>query len=350
MLGGDLLRDLVPEHVAEARGVRLRRARDHAAPRLGLLERVAQHPLDARAGEDAHLDRDLARQRPVRPAADACVLALGVLAHEEHVDVGRAATGERAGDAFEQARRPEVRPEVEPLAEVEDQPPQRDVVGDRRVADRAHQDRVVRAHDVERVLRHHPAVLVPVGRAPRQLGPLDRNAERVDRLARLRDHLRADAVPREEGDPVRHATPARLRHGLQVRERLLERDDVRVLGLDVEQVRLVRRLSPVADALARHQRRPAVLEQIDRGRPDAAARRRAAEDHRVDLLRDEDRGEVRAEEGRRPLLQRRRSRPRGARAAGRSRPTGRRAGGRRAPAPSGATDRRPSGSARSRSS
>jgi hypothetical protein len=44
------------------------------------------------------------------------------------------------------------------------------------------------------------------------------------------------------------------------------------------------------------------LEEIDRRRPDAAARRRPAEDDRVDALRNQDRGEVRAEEARRTLL------------------------------------------------
>src|SRR5581483_10974936 len=86
-------------------------------------------------------------------------------------------------------------------------------------------------------------------------------------------------------------------------DRLLDRDDVRVLRLDVEQVGLVRRLRAVGDALARHDRRPAVLEQVDRRRADAAARRRAAEDDGVDPLRDEDRGEVRPEEPGRALLQ-----------------------------------------------
>src|SRR5207302_1626162 len=118
MLRGDLLRHLVPEHVAESGGVGLRRARDDAAPRLGLLERVVQHPLDTGASEDARLDR-------------------------------------------------------------------------------------------HPVLRHHPAVLMPVGRAPGQVRPLNRDAERVDGLARLGDNLRPHAVSGEERDPVRHATPTR---------------------------------------------------------------------------------------------------------------------------------------------
>ena len=150
---------------------------------------------------------------------------------------------------------------------------------------------VVPASDVERVVRHHPPVLVPVGRAPRELRPVEREAERVDRPPGLRHHLRARPRRRGGGRPgsVTRRGRRRRRHALDVVERLLERDDVGVLRLDVEQVRLVRRLRPVADALARHERRLAVLEQVDRGRADAAARRRAAEDHRVDALRDQDR-------------------------------------------------------------
>src|SRR5439155_8287213 len=76
-----------------------------------------------------------------------------------------------------------------------------------------------------------------------------------------------------------------------------------VLRLDVEEVVLVRRLRAVSDTLARHECGPAVLEQVDRSRADATARRRTAEDDRIDPLRQQDRGEVRPEEARRALLQ-----------------------------------------------
>src|SRR5437763_1896360 len=57
------------------------------------------------------------------------------------------------------------------------------------------------------------------------------------------------------------------------------------------------------DGSARDERRSATLEQVDRGRPDAAAHRRAAADDRVGLLCQQDRREVRAEEPRRALLE-----------------------------------------------
>src|SRR5215212_8962907 len=94
-----------------------------------------------------------------------------------------------------------------------------------------------------------------------------------------------------------------LLHPLQVRQGVLYGYDVGVLGLDVDQVSLVRSLCPVAYALARHERRIAVLQEVYGGRPDAAARRRAAHDHGVHALRDQDRGQIRAEEGRGALLE-----------------------------------------------
>src|SRR5581483_2637159 len=124
------------------------------------------------------------------------------LADEEHVDVRRAAAGERARDPLEEPRRADVRPQVEPLPDREDQPPERDVVGDGRVADRPHQHGVVRAQGVERVGRHHLAVLAPVGGAPRELGPLERKPEGVDRPLGFRDHLRADPVAGEQRDAM----------------------------------------------------------------------------------------------------------------------------------------------------
>src|SRR5262249_3154072 len=203
----DLLGHLVPEHVAEARRVRLGRAGDDPATPLGQLERVAEHPLDADTGKHARLDPDLDRKPLVRPAADARVLALGVLAEEEHVDVLRPAACERGRDPLQQPDGTQVGPEVEPLPDLEDQAPEREVVGHRPVTDRAHQHGGVAVEDLAPVGGHHPAVLVPVGRAPGKLRPLDVEAECVDRHARLGDHLRADPVAGEEGDSVTH-TPA----------------------------------------------------------------------------------------------------------------------------------------------
>ena len=61
---GHLRGDLVPEHVAVARGVRLGRARHDAAPARRQRERVLDDALDARAREHGRLDADLARHAP----------------------------------------------------------------------------------------------------------------------------------------------------------------------------------------------------------------------------------------------------------------------------------------------
>src|SRR6185437_9555518 len=121
--------------------------------------------------------------------------------------VGRPAADERPRNPVQQPHRPEVRPQVEALAQLEQQPPERHVVGDGRIADRAHQHGGMAVEGVAPVGGHHPPVLVPVGRAPRQLRPLDFEPESVDRPPGLGDHLLADPVAGEERDAVAH-TPA----------------------------------------------------------------------------------------------------------------------------------------------
>ena len=122
------------------------------------------------------------------------------------------------------------------------------MVGHGRVADRAHQHGVVRAQGVERVRRHHPAVLVPVGGAPRA-APSTRSGGPSASTARRASAITSGPTPSPGRRATRWVTAARAdaasRHALHVLERVLDRDDVGVLRLDVEQVRLVRRLRPV---------------------------------------------------------------------------------------------------------
>ena len=202
MTGRHLLRDVVPEDIAEPRRVRLRRARDNAASGGGELERVLDYPADGDARENARLEAHLQLTARMSAPADTRVLALGVLADEEHVDGGP--VGERRRDSLEEARRPDVRPEVEPLAQRQQQPPQRHVVGHGGIADGAEQQRVESPCDVERVRRHHRAGLVVVRRAPGQLVPRKVDPEGVDDLARLRDDLRPRAVTGDHRDPMGH--------------------------------------------------------------------------------------------------------------------------------------------------
>ena len=110
------------------------------------------------AREQAGLLGHFVRRADVNPAAEAGVFAFRVLAHADHVDVGRGAIGERRGEAGQQPHRPQVDVLLEALAQRQQQIPDRDVIGHRRRADRAEVDGVERGRALESVLVHHPAV------------------------------------------------------------------------------------------------------------------------------------------------------------------------------------------------
>ena len=136
------------------------------------LEGEAQHAVDAHAGHHRLLDDDLAVGALEHPAADARVLALGVLAHDAEVDVARGASGERAAYARHQPGRAEVHVLVERAPKLQQAPPQRHVVGhDLRPADRAEEDRVEATQRLEPVVGQHrarPLVVVRAGEVERR--------------------------------------------------------------------------------------------------------------------------------------------------------------------------------------
>ena len=158
------------------------------------------------AREDRLLDHDLALGALVHHAAERRVFALGVLAHDEVVDVARLAARERAGHAIEQAHRAQVDVLVELAPELQQRTPQRDVVGHRRgPADRAEVDRIDAGELLLPVLRHHPAVReVVVAARPFDLAQFEREAEalgrRVQDAQALGQHFLADAVAGDRGD------------------------------------------------------------------------------------------------------------------------------------------------------
>ena len=181
-LGADvriLARDLgehpIPERHAEALRVRLGDRRQQAlavaAPRE--IEGEADHALGAVPREHRRLHRHFVRPAGVEHAADLRVLAFGVLAHDDEVDVARLLAGERTADAGVEDRRPHARVLIEAAPDRQQQAVERDVVLHPRIADRAEEDRVERPQPVERVGRHHPAVLEVVLRAPRKVLPLE---------------------------------------------------------------------------------------------------------------------------------------------------------------------------------
>ena len=67
--------------------------------------------------------------------------------------------------------------------------------------------------DVDGVVRHHRPGVVEVGRTPRELVPVDRETERIDRLACLCHDLWPCAVARDDSDAVRHATSSNVGNG-----------------------------------------------------------------------------------------------------------------------------------------
>ncbi len=154
------------------------------------------------------LHHDLALAAFEHPAADARVLALGVLAHDHHVDVARRQAGERRAHARHQARRAQVDVEVEVAPELEQRAPERDVIGNLLgPADGAEEDRIVAADLLLPVGRHHAAVaLVVRPRREVEVVELQADAEaagrRLEDAESLGNHFLADAVAGNDGDAM----------------------------------------------------------------------------------------------------------------------------------------------------
>ena len=184
----------------------------HRLPRPlgGAGEGVAHDPVDAEAGEDRFLERELVVGALVEAAADLGIFALVVLADDQHVDVARLLAGERRRHAIEQADRPDIGVLLEVAPDRHQQRPQRHRVRHRRPADGAEEDRVMAGDAAEAVLRHHPAEAGVVIAAPVEFVPGDAEAPfaagGVDDAHALRDHFLADSVARNNGD-------ARICHG-----------------------------------------------------------------------------------------------------------------------------------------
>ena len=90
--------------------------------------------LDPGPGHQRQIRRYLDRMALMHAATHARVLTLSVLAHDHPVQVFRLAALERRVDAGKNARRAHVGVLIEPLANLQPQTPQRDVVGDMRIA------------------------------------------------------------------------------------------------------------------------------------------------------------------------------------------------------------------------
>lgn len=157
----------VPVRHRDADAVTLGRAGQMLlGPRLREVERVLEHAVDARARHDRLLHDGLAVRALEDLAADAAVLALGVLAHDPEVDVARLPARQGAFHARHQPRRPQVDVLVELAPELQQAAPEADVVG--HLVRHAHGAEVQRVELRQRgvpVCREHVAVRGVVGAA-----------------------------------------------------------------------------------------------------------------------------------------------------------------------------------------
>ena len=227
ILARDLGEDPIPEPHAEALRVRLRDRRQRAA--CALRRRARSNANRMTRSVPCRVNIAACIGHFVRPAwveqtADLRVLALGVLAHDDEVDFAGLPAGQRAAHAGVEHGRPHARVLIEAAADRQQQTVQRDVVLQSRIADRAEEDRVERTQPVERVGRHHAAVLEVVVGAPGELLPLEPEAASLCLPLRGRgwppESLRARYRRRESPprDTSRHAvTTARSSSTIGIR-------------------------------------------------------------------------------------------------------------------------------------
>ena len=129
------------------------------AAALREIEGVAQDAVDADAAHHRLLHHDLALGARIHLAADRGIFALGVLAHDEEIDVARLAVGQRRWHARHQAHRTQIDILVELAPELQQRAPQGNVIRHRlRPADGAEEDRVMAADPRLPVVRHHAPV------------------------------------------------------------------------------------------------------------------------------------------------------------------------------------------------
>jgi hypothetical protein len=171
------------------------------------LEGKLQETVRASAGKDTFLDHELTVGALEHHTAGRGVLALGVLAHDQIVDLPWLATRQRTTQAFEEPYRAQIDVLVELAAKLQKRAPQRHVVG--HGIGPPHGAEVQRVHVLQLGLpirRHHAAVLLVMLAA----GPVDGRDVHLEFKARFRrlqnakafghDFL-ADAVAGDGGDP-----------------------------------------------------------------------------------------------------------------------------------------------------
>ncbi|OSR85988.1 hypothetical protein BV330_04544 [Pseudomonas syringae pv. actinidiae] len=126
----------------------------------GHLERELENTIDTAAGEHRLLQHELVFSVFEHDPAQRRVLAFGVFAHHDEVDVTRLAIGKRAGYAGEQANRADVGVLVELAAKLEQRAPQGNVIGHFVGPAYGTEENRIKAFQLFKpVVRHHLAVL-----------------------------------------------------------------------------------------------------------------------------------------------------------------------------------------------
>ena len=215
-LSRDFLDDVVPEDHRVGLCVRFGDRGEVALAFGRRLEGAADDAFGALPGEQTRLDGDFVVEAVVFATADVRVLALGVLAVDDEVDVAALVAPERALDALEQLVRALADVLVEPLPNREEETVERHVVGNFGVADRTEEDRIGRLDSVESVVGHHCALLQIALGAPVVGRPLQREAvlfrDGIEHVHRGARDFGTDTVARDDGHVVRlHAPPYRAR-------------------------------------------------------------------------------------------------------------------------------------------
>ena len=220
-VGGNFGGDFVPHHHAEF----LRIGFGHhgqmlARPLARAIKGEAHDPLDPDTGENRHLGRHLLRQPTMRPPAMAGIFALGILPHDQPVEIAGPDVPQRRNHPRQHPRRANIGILIKPLADRQAQAPQADMIGNILRPHRPKINRIRLFQGLQRPRRHEHAMLAEIGRAPvimvhLKFEPAIPARQSIKRLQPGGNHLGANAVSRNGCDAVAaHGSISLIRHGI----------------------------------------------------------------------------------------------------------------------------------------
>ncbi len=162
-------------------------------------ERKTHDAFNAGARQDGYVRGSFDRMALMHATAHARIFALRIFADNDPIQILGLAALQGSIDARQDAGRAHVRVLVEALTYLQTKTPQRDVVGNVRIASRAEQDRILVADGIESVCGHHHPVLAIVVAAPIEVFEFEREGlrgagERFKDLRASRYDFLANAV------------------------------------------------------------------------------------------------------------------------------------------------------------